>query len=255
MFRTLLVALAVVVPAAAQDKKPTELRWYGHSMFQLTTAAGTKIVFDPHAITEYGLPPLSPDLLLISHPHDDHNRREVLANADSKDLKVLQGVSPKGKGTATDWTKYDEKVKDVRARSVNTYHDQEEGAKRGKNAVAIVEADGLVFCHLGDLGHELTPEQVKEIGPVDVLMIPVGGIYTINGEMAKTVVEQLKPKLFIVPMHYGTKVYQDLPPPDEFLDGQKKIDRLEGSNLLTIPAGLKAERPTVVILGWAQPKM
>jgi L-ascorbate metabolism protein UlaG (beta-lactamase superfamily) len=255
MFRTFLVAIVAIAPTAAQDKKPTELRWYGHSMFQLTTAAGTKIVIDPHAIAEYGAPQLSPDLLLISHPHDDHNRKEVLANADSKTLKVLQGVTPKGKATATEWTKYDEKFKDVRARSVNTFHDNEEGAKRGKNAVQIVEADGLVFCHLGDLGHELTEEQIKEIGPVDVLMIPVGGIYTINGEVAKTVVGQLKPKLFVVPMHYGTKVYMDLPPADEFLDGQKKVDKLEGSNVLTIPAGMKAERPTVVILGWAQPKM
>lgn len=255
MFRTLLVAAVAIGPVAAQDKKATEVRWYGHSMFLLKTAAGTQVVFDPHAIAEYGAPPLSPDLLLISHPHDDHNRKEVLANADAKTLKVLQGVSIKGKGPATEWTKFDEKVKDVRARSVNTYHDEEEGAKRGKNSVLILVADGLTFCHLGDLGHELTPEQVKEVGPVDVLMIPVGGIYTINGEAAKKVVEQLKPRLFVIPMHYGTKVYTDLPPPDEFLDGQKKVRTLPSdTNLLEIPAGLKADAPTVVVLGWTQPK-
>jgi L-ascorbate metabolism protein UlaG (beta-lactamase superfamily) len=172
----------------------------------------------------------------------------VFSNAESKDLKVFNGLVVKGKGT--DWAKIDEKEKDVRVRSVATYHDEEDGAKRGKNGVMIVEADGLVYCHLGDLGHALTEEQVKAIGKVDVLMIPVGGIYTINGETAKKVVEQLKPRLFILPMHYGTKVYEELPGPDEFLDGQKKVSKLEGSNLLSIPPDLTADKPTIVILGW-----
>ena len=127
-------------------------------------------------------------------------------------------------------------------------------AKRGKNSVFIVEADGLKFCHLGDLGHELTDEQVAAIGPVDVLMIPVGGIYTINGEAAKKVVAQLKPRLFIVPMHYGTKVNSDVLPIDEFLDGQKNVRKMEDSNVLEFPADLKADKPAVVVLGWTQLK-
>lgn len=253
--RYLLAGLVAVFASAApaQGPKPTRLQSYGHSFFVLTTAAGTKVAFDPHAISEYAVPMMSPDVVVISHQHDDHNRKEVFANADSKDLKVYQGVVA-GKGKGTMWVKVDEKHKDVRVRSVATYHDDEEGAKRGKNAVMIVEADGLAFCHLGDLGHELTEEQVKAIGPVDVLMVPVGGIYTINGEAAKKVVSQLKPRLFVVPMHYGTKVYTDLPGPDEFLDGQPKVTKLdEGNNLLEIPAGLKPEKPTVVVLGWKNP--
>jgi L-ascorbate metabolism protein UlaG (beta-lactamase superfamily) len=107
-----------------------------------------------------------------------------------------------------------------------------------------------VFCHLGDLGHELSEEQVKAIGPVDVLMVPVGGIYTLNGDGAKKVVGQLKPRLYVLPMHYGTKVYMDLPGPDEFLDGQKDVRALADTNLLEFPATLKADRPTVVVLGW-----
>lgn len=248
-----LVAAAFVSAVPAQEAKPSKLQSFGHSFFLLTTAAGTKVAFDPHAIAEYGAPMMSPDVVVISHPHNDHNRKEVFANADSKDLKVYQGVIA-GKGKSDMWVKVDEKYKDVRVRSVPTYHDDEEGAKRGKNAVMIVEADGLVFCHLGDLGHELTEEQVKAIGPVDVLMVPVGGIYTINGETAKKVVSQLKPRLFVVPMHYGTKVYTDLPGPDEFLDGQSKVTRLdEKSNLLEIPPGLKPDKPTVVVLGWKNP--
>lgn len=254
MRNTIIAGLLIALFAGAspaqekdKDKKVDQLRWFGHSYFVLVTTKGTRVAFDPHAISEYGAPIIAPDIVVISHLHNDHNRKEVFSNAESKDLKVYNGLVVKGKGT--DWAKIDEKEKDVRVRNVGTFHDVEDGAKRGKNSVMIVEADGLVFCHLGDLGHELTEEQVKAIGKVDVLMIPVGGIYTINGEVAKKVVDQLKPRLFILPMHYGTKVYEDIPGPDEFLDGQKKVNKLEG-NLLEIPPDLKADKPAVVILGW-----
>ena len=80
----------------------------------------------------------------------------------------------------TDWAKIDTTVKDVHIRNVPTYHDEEEGAKRGKNSVFVVEAAGLKFVHLGDLGHVLTQKQVDRIGPVDVLMVPIGGVYTLT---------------------------------------------------------------------------
>jgi len=257
MFRTLFAGLtlaALAAPAAAQPaKKAVQIRYYGHSFFQLTTTAGTRVVFDPHAIPEYGATGVSADVVVMSHDHNDHNRKEVLANADSKDLKAFLGVVPKGK-SGHDWAKIDAQVKDVHVRTVPSYHDEDEGAKRGKNSVFVVEADGLKFVHLGDLGTELTDEQVKAIGPVDVLFIPVGGIYTINGETAKKVVAQLKPRLYVIPMHYGTKVYTDVQPPDEFLDGQKNVQNLGDVNLLQFPPDLKADKPTVVVMGWTQPK-
>jgi L-ascorbate metabolism protein UlaG (beta-lactamase superfamily) len=251
---SVLALAAFALPASAQAKKTVQIRWFGHSYFMLVTTAGTRVAFDPHAISAYGVAPQSPDIVLMSHPHNDHNRKEVLANADSKDLKAFNGVVPKGR--VGEWVKVDEKVKDVRVRTVGVYHDEEEGAKRGRNSVFIVEADGLVVCHLWDLGHELSEEQVKAIGPVDVLMVPVGGIYTINGETAKKVVAQLKPRLYVLPMHYATRVYGDLQTTDEFLDGQKKVsnlsgnDKSDGTNLLEFPADLKADQPTVVLLGW-----
>jgi L-ascorbate metabolism protein UlaG (beta-lactamase superfamily) len=136
---------------------------------------------------------------------------------------------------------------------MGTYHDAMNGMQRGKNSVFIVEADGLVFCHLGDLGHELTPEQVKTIGKVDVLMVPVGGIYTINGEVAKKVVAQLKPRLYVVPMHYAVAGYDDLLGPDEFLEDQPKdsIKKTPDTNELVIPVDIKAPAtPSIVLLGW-----
>ena len=104
-------------------------------------------------------------------------------------------------------------VKDVRIRNVGTFHDTQQGMERGRNAVFVIEADGLKIVHLGDLGHILTDEQVRQIGPMDVLMVPVGGVYTINGSKAKEVVAQLKPKRYILPMHYGTLTFDELLPP------------------------------------------
>src|SRR5262249_56059880 len=107
---------------------------------------------------------------------------------------------------------------------------------------------------LGEVGYGWCDGQGSAIGPVDVLMIPVGGIYPINGETAKKVVAQLKPRLFVLPMHYGTKANSDLLPIDEFLDGLKNVRKNEENNVLEFPADLKAEKPAVVVLGWQQPK-
>lgn len=239
--------VSVETPVIGQEKKEASLRWFGHSYFVLTTSAGTRIAFDPHAISEYGTQMVAPDIALITHQHNDHNRVEVFSNADSKELKIFQGVNAKGRNT--EWANIDTTFKNVKIRSVGLYHDQEEGKKRGKNSAFVVEVDGLKFCHLGDLGHELDAEQAKAIGPIDVLMIPVGGIYTINGEEAKKVVKTLKPRLFIMPMHYATKVYNEVLPPDEFLDGQKNVRKLDGQ-LLNIPLDAKPANPTIVLLEW-----
>jgi L-ascorbate metabolism protein UlaG (beta-lactamase superfamily) len=251
MRRTLIALslLALAGSAHGQDKKLT-LRWYGQSFFQLETASGQKIVFDPHAIPNFGRHTVSANVALISHPHNDHNQLEILT--DSQAARVFEGVTTLKSGK-TDWNKIDEKVIQTRIRTLGTYHDAMGGMQRGKNAVFIVEADGLVFCHLGDLGHDLTPEQVKAIGKVDVLMVPVGGIYTINGETARKVVAAIKPRLYVVPMHYAVPGYDDLLGPDEFLDEipKEQVKRTPETNELVIPADVKApDAPTVVLLGW-----
>src|SRR5262249_47559377 len=147
----------------------------------------------------------------------------------------------------------DEKVGQIRVRNLGTYHDPVNGLQRGKNSVWIVEVDGLVFVHLGDLGHELTPDQVKAIGKVDVLMVPVGGIYTLNGDQAKKVVDQLRPRLYALPMHYGVAGYDDIQGPDEFLGefDKKFVRKTPETNELVIPLDAKTpEHFTVVQLGW-----
>jgi L-ascorbate metabolism protein UlaG (beta-lactamase superfamily) len=256
-FAFLLAGLAFVAqhstlcnrPAAAQDPaRKVTLRWYGQSFFQLETSIGKVVVFDPHAIPAFGRPAVFADVVLISHTHNDHNQPEVLENA--KAAQVFRGVVEDKPGRQ-EWKAIDQKVGQIRIRTLATFHDPVNGMQRGKNTVWIVEADGLVFVHLGDLGHELTPEQVKAIGKVDVLMVPVGGIYTLNGEQAKKVVAQLKPRLYVLPMHYGVPGFDAVLGPEEFLDGQKNVKRMPETNELAIPVDVKTpDAPTVVLLGW-----
>jgi L-ascorbate metabolism protein UlaG (beta-lactamase superfamily) len=243
---TFCTFLLAVSTSFAADKKPV-LRWHGHSYFDLTTSKGTRIVFDPHAIEGYGRQSVPADLVLISHSHNDHNQVAILENPGK--FKVMEGL--KQAGNKVEWNLLDEKFRDVRVRTIGVYHDNAQGMEKGKNAIFVVEADGIRFVHLGDLGHVLTKEQVKEIGPVDVLMIPVGGIYTLNGADAKEVVAELKPKKYIVPMHYGTKAFDDVLSAEEFLEDQKKENiKKMNTNQLEIDLDFKPAEPVIVLLDW-----
>ncbi|CAN5543320.1 hypothetical protein BH11PLA2_BH11PLA2_28270 [soil metagenome] len=245
--RTLILTLAFATVAIAQDpKKPFTIRWYGQSFVQIETPGGKKIVFDPHAIPAFGRPMVAADILCITHEHDDHTQVEVL---ESKG-REFRGLKPQ-KGKSAEWAKIDEKVGAISLRTVGTFHDAENGMARGKNSVFIVESDGLKFVHLGDLGHELSDEQAKAIGPVDVLFLPIGGVYTINGEQAKKVVAKLKPRLYVVPMHYAVPGYDDLVDATEFLDKNPlEVKKFPLTNELTIAPDEKAEAPTIAMLHW-----
>jgi L-ascorbate metabolism protein UlaG (beta-lactamase superfamily) len=246
-----VAAFAAAAPLSAQAPQVT-VRWYGQSFFQITTSQGTRVVIDPHALEAYGRPTAPADLVLVTHNHDDHNQLDAVENkAQAKVLLGLTPADPRRPGREK-WNTVSEQFKDVKVFSVPSYHDNEGGLRRGLNTIFVIDMDGLRFVHLGDLGHELSDEQVRRIGPVDVLMIPAGGVYTVNGTEAKAVVGKLKPRLYVLPMHYGTKVYDDLLPPDEFLDGLKlPVRRHLSSNELVIPADLKKpDGPEVILLSW-----
>lgn len=248
MRRFLLVAavvLASAVPVHAQGRKVT-VKWFGQSYFQLTTSAGTRIVFDPHAIEAYPRQVVEADLVLVSHPHQDHNQIDVIANKER--AKVIVGC--KGMGRKTEWNVVDEKFKDVHVRAVGLYHDKALGMERGKNAAFIVEVDGLRCAHLGDIGHTLSDGQIKALGDIDVLMLPIGGVYTLNGTDAKKVVSQLRPRRYVLPMHYATRVFEEVVGPDEFLEDQKNVDKLLNTNEFQIDPDAKMTTPRIVMLGW-----
>ncbi|HZZ78159.1 MAG TPA: MBL fold metallo-hydrolase [Gemmataceae bacterium] len=240
---------------------PINIEYHGQSFFIVTSSKGTRLAFDPHTIPAYfdGRPQLpSVDVVCISHNHPDHIRVEVFKDPEKgkEKPKVLRGL--KSASTKADWATVNETVKDFKIRNVGVFHDDSEGLQRGKNSVFIVEVDGWKIAHLGDLGHLLTPAQLKRIGPVDVIMIPVGGIYTLNGAEAKKVVAQLKPKEYVFPMHFGTKIFEDILSPDEFFEDQpaRNVVRLSDSendpakrdNTITLNRDPNRPRPLIVQL-------
>jgi L-ascorbate metabolism protein UlaG (beta-lactamase superfamily) len=251
-----LVLCALVIPLRAGDKAgPIEISWRGQSFFTIKSSKGSTVAIDPHAILQYGRPlPLKADIVLISHNHTDHNQLGVIENAKDKDCRLITGL--KGASLKADWNPVDETIKDVHIRSVGVFHDDMEGIRFGKNAVFIIEVDGWRVVHLGDLGHLLSPAQLKRIGSVDVLMIPVGGVYTINGSEAKEVVRQLKPKEYIFPMHCGTRVYDELLTPAEFLEDQDRAKVTSSpDNRLVLNRDPQRPRPLIVQLNfWPKSK-
>lgn len=248
----LALTLISVAPGVSKEKPagPFTIEYHGQSMYVITTTKGKRICFDPHYIDAYrrDVPALKADIVCISHNHNDHTRVDILEQ--NKEMKVLRGL--KNMSLKSDWATINETIGDVKIRTVGVYHDDTEGLVRGKNAVFIIEVDGWRICHLGDLGHMLNEKKLKEInkgGPIDVLMVPVGGIYTLNGAEAKKVVEQIKPKEYIFPMHYGTKEFEDILPIDEFLDGHDKRNvAISDDNVVRLNRDASRPRPLIVQL-------
>jgi len=233
LFAALLALTPAQAPAAAADE--VKVRWFGQSFFEIVTPKGLKIVTDPHNLEEYRIKAaaLAPDLVLMSHFHTDHTDLTAFKNAKT----VPQYNALKKDGKFVTWNEVDEKLKDARFYSVPTYHDSFKGSKHGLNGVWVIDVNGFRIAHLGDLGHPLNKTQLAKIGKIDVLMIPVGGVYTINGIEAQRVVEQIKPTRYVLPMHYATPVFSDLLVLKYFLDEQEEgtmIERLKAKQWLTI---------------------
>jgi L-ascorbate metabolism protein UlaG (beta-lactamase superfamily) len=206
-------------------------------------------------IDAFGRNVVNADLVLLSHNHTDHVQTSVVENLDK--AKVLRGLKDtKGDGKNVEWNLIDETFKDVKIRSISTFHDQMNGRQRGLNSIFILEFDGLKIAHLGDLGHNLSDAQLKKLGDVDVLFIPVGGVYTLNGEDAAKVVRQIKPRRYIIPMHYGVPVYDDLLSADEFLEEMKKetVKKYKTNELHIDPSAKPPADPEVAVLHWKSDK-
>lgn len=186
-----------------------KIRWFGQACFLMESEKGIRIVTDPfNSSLGYKIPSVEADMVTVSHEHYDHNATdEVKGNPE-----IVRGTGEK-------------KIKDIAIKGVETFHDKAQGAQRGKNTVFSFEIDGMKIIHLGDLGHILTQEQIENIGEVDILLIPVGGTFTIDAQEASEVVGQLKPKITI-PMHYKTPAI-DLPIEgvERFLSGNKNIEK------------------------------
>jgi L-ascorbate metabolism protein UlaG (beta-lactamase superfamily) len=194
-----------------------KLKWLGHACFLVTGRDGLRVITDPYAVgggINYSPIRETADVVLVSHDHADHNN-----------ISAVQGrpevINDSGKRI----------VKGIHFTGIATSHDSSQGQERGPNIVFCFALDDMRLCHLGDLGHVLNARQVAEIGLVDILFVPVGGLFTIDASAARQVCDQLEPEI-VIPMHFKTaKCGYPIASVEDFLKGRKNVRRIAGSEV------------------------
>ncbi|HEU4327901.1 MAG TPA: MBL fold metallo-hydrolase [Roseiflexaceae bacterium] len=207
-----------------------DIQFLGHACFRLRGRDGTVLTdpFDRSVGVDLGRP--TAHIVTVSHQHPDHANVSVVRPMRER-VFVVDGPG-------------EYEIGGVMITGVRTYHDTKKGAEQGFNTVYVIHLDDVVFCHLGDLGHELTRQQLDEIGPIDVLFIPVGGGETISAAQATAVIGQLEPRI-VVPMHYAMpgqqRLDEDLAPLDKFVHEMGLKDVVAEEKLSVTTANLPAE--------------
>jgi len=194
-----------------------KIKWLGHASFLITSDTGAKIITDPYATgggLSYGEITESADIFTVSHEHADHNN--IAAVRGQPEVVRETGIK---------------RVKGIEFKGIASHHDETGGRQRGNNIMFCFEVDGIEICHLGDLGHQLSDKQASDLGEIDILLIPVGGYYTIDAKVATQVCNQLKPKV-IIPMHFkNNKCGFPITGVDEFLKGKEGVQKLNASEV------------------------
>ena len=206
----------------------------GHAEFLITLESGFRIVTDPYdASTGYPVRKIEADGVLVSHHHHDHD--------------AVENVS--GQPQIIDYAGVHTFAPGIQVTALTADHDDAGGSKRGKTLLFLLEAEGLRVAHLGDLGCLLDADQLEALGAVDILMIPVGGYFTIDAAQALEVVRQLNPRV-VIPMHYRTEYNADWPiGPVENFTALFPADQVRtGSPVLRIARGDLACQPAVAVL-------
>ncbi len=210
-----------------------KIKYLGHSAFVIISDGGVKIITDPYGTSPdltYGEISEPADIVTVSHDHFDHCN--VAAVGGNPQVIRRAEVSA---------------AKGIKFKGISSYHDDEGGRVRGNNIIFCFEVDRLKLCHLGDLGHRLDDRQKADIGSVDILLIPVGGYYTIDAKTATEVCEQLKPGV-IIPMHYRTdKGLPSIAGVEEFLRGKPRVKWLDTSQV-EFKAGELPEAGQIIVL-------
>jgi len=167
-----------------------EISWLGHSCFQLRGKNVTLVTdpFSPQQGSSQGessqLGKISASIVTVSHNHAGHNN--VVAVSENPYVVKRPG---------------EYEISDVLITGVASYHDDKKGQEYGRNTIYVIHMDGLVICHLGDLGHILQEEQLEEVADADILLVPIGGEHTINATQAAEIISQVEPRV-VIPMHY-----------------------------------------------------
>ncbi len=208
-----------------------KIKWLGHASFMITSDTGIKIVTDPYVTggnLSYGEIKESADIVTVSHDHSDHNNVAAVRS----NPEVVRGTT---------------KIRGIEFKGTPCYHDEAGGKLRGNNTILCFEVDGIRVCHFGDLGHQLSDEQIAELGGIDILLIPVGGFYTVDTKIATETCARLAPKV-IIPMHYKTDRYSGpISSADEFLQGKEGVTRLDASEVEFKKENLPASAQIIVL--------
>ncbi|HDS08884.1 MAG TPA: MBL fold metallo-hydrolase [Firmicutes bacterium] len=212
-----------------------KIEWLGHSSFLLTFSSGFRVITDPYesgsydGAVGYGKIDLEADAVTVSHSHADHN-----ASAEVRgDFKLITTTSPCDLSEG------------LKVSGFETYHDTSFGKDRGENIIFKFEGDGLTILHFGDLGHSLSDDLIKRLGRVDVVLIPVGGHFTIDQAAAWDIINKLSPNV-IIPMHFKTeKLNFPIAGVGEFLSGTSSVNHVD---FLEITSDTLPSSPSVYVL-------
>ncbi|MFH1381943.1 MAG: MBL fold metallo-hydrolase [Chloroflexota bacterium] len=209
-----------------------DISWLGHSCFKIQGNEVT-VITDPYSPDlGYSLDTPTARIVTVSHQHPGHS--------------FVQGIGGEPR-LVTGPGEYE--ISNVLILGLASFHDDEEGKQRGKNTIYLLEIDGITVCHLGDLGHMLTTEQAGDLGSIDILLLPVGGVSTIGATLAAQVVRRLEPKI-VVPMHYRTKTLKrELEPVERFL-GEMGIKTDLPQPKLSITKSKLPETTQVILLDY-----
>jgi L-ascorbate metabolism protein UlaG (beta-lactamase superfamily) len=220
-------------PAAASGV--IEIKWFGHSFFQLTSSSGTKIITDPFGPMGFPMPEVWPNIVTVGREHGNHNNVGLAKGSPI----ILRGL----KEGADEWNEVNFTFHDVLIYNVPVHQRGVPGYYRSlKGSGFVFEMDGLCIFHSGDVSEPFNEDQLQLIGHVDVLLQVIGGVYTIGPEGAKQVIEQLKPKL-VIPMHYWYH-YGHL---ERFIDGPYQVHRLDTNSITVSKDTLPSETEIFVL--------
>ena len=214
-----------------------DITYLGHSSFKLKGKQGT-VVTDPFdSSVGFAFPSVSADVVTVSHTHGDHNNVKGVSGTARRENAWL--VTAAG----------EYEVAGISVFGYESFHDATEGKDRGKNIIYKIVLDGLTIVHLGDLGHTLSDKLLEQLGNVDVLLCPVGGVFTIDPETANDVIQNIEPS-YVIPMHFKTEKHAAM------FEGLKTVEEFEKEYgvvaepvaSLTISSGSVPEQTTLVVL-------
>ena len=208
-----------------------KLKYLAHASFLITADDGTRIITDPYTVGkgfDHAAIDEAADIVTVSHEHGDHNN-----------AAAVKGNPQVVKGSA--------EIKGISIKAIATAHDDSGGSQRGKNNVYCLQVDDIRICHLGDLGHLLTDSQVVDVGKVHVLLVPVGGFFTIDARTAQMVADQVRARV-IIPMHFKTgKMNLPIAGVEEFLRDKDNVTRVDGSEVTFTRSNLPSG-PQIMVL-------